>query len=129
MRKDIHVLVVEDTFIAQQVIKMQLEQQGCKVDIATNGCSALEMATKTKYDLILMDIGLGEGVDGFETTTQIKKKSPLNKKTPIIALTAHNEFNYKEKSFACGMVDYFNKPFTRHEAEILVEDIRRNLFF
>lgn len=108
----LHVLVVEDTLIAQMVAKAQLAKLGCLVDIASNGRIALEKTRLHSYDLILMDIGLGDGPDGFEVTSLIKKQSPMNRTTPIIAVTAHGGRDYAEKAIAVGMERYFNKPFT-----------------
>ncbi|KTC87748.1 MULTISPECIES: response regulator [Legionella] len=108
----LHVLVVEDTLIAQIVAKAQLAKLGCLVDIAANGRIALEKTMLHTYDLILMDIGLGDGPDGFEVTSLIKQHSPMNKNTPIIAVTAHGGRDYAEKAIAVGMERYFNKPFT-----------------
>lgn len=123
MDTPMHVLAVEDTPIAQKVIKIQMMQQGCTVDIAADGATALEMALHTHYHLILMDIGLGPGPNGFEVTTQIKQQSVINKNTPIIAVTAHEEPGYYTRAMECGMVGYFNKPFTPAEAKIVIEAV------
>ncbi|ARG96917.1 response regulator [Legionella micdadei] len=120
MTHPIHVLVVEDTLIAQMVAKAQLAKLGCLVDIASNGKIALEKTMTFSYDLILMDIGLGEGPDGFEVATLIKKQSTINKNTPIIAVTAHGEPDYAKKALAVGIERYFNKPFTPASAKAIL---------
>lgn len=125
MNNSIHALVVEDSAIAQKVIKIQMTKQGCEVDIAGDGVAALEKAMSIHYDVILMDIGLGEGPDGFEVTAQIKEKCHLNKTTPIMAVTAHNEPVYREKALEYGMVGYFNKPFTTKEAAIVMDALKK----
>lgn len=127
MTNSLHVLVVEDTHIAQIVIKTQLYKQNCTVDIAVDGASAIRMANKFSYDLILMDIGLGDGPDGFEVTLNIKKNSLLNSMTPIVAVTAHNEPDFAEKASAVGMEGFFNKPFTYKNAEIVTKRFNKLL--
>ena len=121
MTNPIHVLVVEDTPIAQMVAKVQLTKLGCLVDIATDGIIALEKAMIIPYDLILMDIGLGAGPDGFEVTSQIKARSIINQTTPIIAITAHGSPEYIERAFNIGIERYFNKPFTPANAKEIID--------
>ncbi|MCL9684505.1 response regulator [Legionella maioricensis] len=77
MHRAPHILIVEDTMIAQVVLKTQMMKQGCTVDTASDGVSALNLALLTHYDIILMDIGLGDGPDGFEVAVQIKNKARL----------------------------------------------------
>lgn len=124
MDSPIRILVVEDTPIAQIVIKTQLTQLGCDVDLASDGTIALDKAFNNTYDLILMDIGLGEGPNGFDVTIEIKKKSNKNKTTPIMAVTAHGEPEYEEKARQCGMVGYFKKPFTPGDAKTILEHMK-----
>ena len=111
MNVPVRVLVVEDTPLAQAVIKSNFKLLGCTVDVANDGNEALEKALTIPYDLILMDIELGDGLDGFDVTALIKDKSPVNKLTPIMAVTAHSEPAFQEKANQVGMVGYFNKPF------------------
>jgi len=96
------VLVVEDNFIAQQVAKALLSQLACHVDIASNGEDALTLFEQNEYDLIFMDIGLGEGMDGYEVTYHIRKQSNAKKNTPIIALTAHASEDNKQRCIEIG---------------------------
>jgi CheY-like chemotaxis protein len=123
MENTILVLIVEDSPIAQKAITLRMEGQGCEVDIANDGVIALEKAMEKQYDLILMDIGLGDGPDGFETTKKIKQGS-LNKSTPIMAITSHNEPQYQGKALEYGMLGYFNKPFTEKEAKIVLQALK-----
>jgi len=115
------ILVVEDTYIAQKMIESMFVRQGCEVEIADNGYQGLEKALESQYDVILMDIGLGAGPDGFATTANIKALSELNKTTPIFAVTAHNEEEFKQKAIEYGMDGYFNKPFTPENAKAVID--------
>lgn len=122
----IHILVVEDSKIAQMVMKNNLTEQGCTVDFASDAKGALEKAKDCHYDAILMDIGLGNGPDGFDAAAQIKAESPLNRKTSIAVVSAHGEPEYRDKAGAAGMVGYFDKPFTQKHAEKIVSFIKNN---
>ena len=116
-----HILIVEDTPIAQFVLKGHMVDVGCTVDTASDGKSALEQALQTHYDFILMDIGLGDGPDGFEVSSLIKQQSKVNQKTPIMAVTAHGEPEYNEKAKKVGMEGYFTKPFTPKDAKKIMD--------
>ena len=117
------ILLVEDNETLRFLVSKQMKKLGLKVDFATDGAEAVEMA-KCGYDLILMDIGLGSGPDGFEVTKQIKIQSTINKSTPIVAVTSHEGEDYKEKAREVGMERYFNKPFTAEDAKNIVEYIK-----
>jgi len=114
------VLLVEDTPIAIKVAVIILNMLGCKIDVAEKGMVALEMATKNKYDLILMDIGLPD-IDGLTVTKQIRQQELEGKHVPIIALTAHSETAIKEKLFEVGLDDLLIKPLTIMNGQQLLQ--------
>lgn len=125
MDNPIHILAVEDAAIARKIIKYHMSEQGCIVDTAPDRETALEMVANTQYDLILMDIGLGDGPDGFEVTDQIKKQNNLNNQTPVMAITARGEPEYRDKAIKHGIIGYFNKPFTESEAKKVLEALKK----
>lgn len=115
-----YVLVVEDNIIAQMVVKELLSKLSCHVDIASNGHDALTLCDKNQYHLIFMDIGLGEGMDGYEVTHHIRNKSTAIKNVPIIALTAHAGDDNKQRCIEAGMDAVLTKPLTQtHAMDIL----------
>jgi len=105
--KNVKVLVAEDITLNQVLIKLILEDFGCKVDIADNGKIAIEYMQKNKYDIILMDLQMPV-MNGFEATEYIRNQ--MNSKIPIIALTADVTTVDVEKSKAVGLNDYISKP-------------------
>jgi CheY-like chemotaxis protein len=126
MLNSIRILIVEDTRIAQLVVKAYMTHLGCIVDIAEDGKSAIESTTQTQYDLILMDIGLGDGPNGFEITQHIKSHSPLNKDTPIIALTSHGDSDIRQKAADVGMILFLRKPFTTAYAQQVMDYVKKH---
>lgn len=104
------ILVVEDSKIAQMAAKAILSQMDCEVDIAIDGKEAIELTKKKDYKLIFMDIGLGEGMDGYEVTFHIRKSEDFDKRTPIIALTAHAGDENKQRCIKAGMDAVLTKP-------------------
>lgn len=112
-----HVLVVEDNCIAQSVARALLTAMACEVDIASSGQEALICFQQKDYDLIFMDIGLGEGMDGYEVTHHLRNTTKeTSHHTPIIALTAHAEEENKQRCIEAGMDAVLSKPLTQAKA-------------
>ncbi|MDM8553634.1 response regulator [Desulfococcaceae bacterium HSG7] len=101
------ILVVEDSPINQQVAKEILESIGLSVVIANSGKQAIEIVKKTKFDLVFMDIRM-PGIDGYETTRQIKNLQSTI--FPIIAMTAQATSGERDRCLKAGMDDYVSKP-------------------
>ena len=123
------ILVVDDGPENREFVKIVLVEYGLTIDEASNGRIAVEMATATNYDLILMDVQMPE-MDGL-TATQTLRDSGL--KTPIIALTANAMKGFEQELFAAGYSDYLTKPidldlFTSKLAQLLNAKPRQNTF-
>jgi PAS domain S-box-containing protein len=104
----LHVLLVEDNEINQQVAREFLGLAGVTVDIASNGKIAVEMVAETPYDAILMDVQMPL-MDGYQATKIIRADS-RHTDLPIIAMTAHAMQSEREKCLAVGMNDHVTKP-------------------
>lgn len=116
------VLVVDDNSIAQTIASHALRRQSFDVECAGNGRLAVEAASKTRFDVILMDLQM-PGWDGFETTEQIRKL-PGYRDTPIIAVTANCSDDYRARSIQCGMQDFLAKPVRTRD---LVQAVEKQL--
>jgi len=105
-------LVVEDNQINMMLIKAIFSSIMPKCDVmqAENGDQALTMFTEEHPDIIFMDVQL-PGKDGREITSEIRVlEKNLQKRTPVIALTAGAVEGEKEKCLAAGMDDFISKP-------------------
>jgi len=89
-----------------------LERAGYSVVSAENGYRAIEIVERECFDLILMDIQM-PGLDGFATTTELRRRMNDSVATPIIALTANVMSDRVEAFQNAGMDDYLAKPFQR----------------
>ena len=105
--KGIKLLLAEDNELNQIIALTYLNRWGIETETALNGIEAVEKIKKADYDIILMDIQMPE-MDGIDATKIIRNE--LNKKTPIIALTAHAFNDEKEKYMQEGLNDYVTKP-------------------
>lgn len=102
-----NILVVEDNKINQIVTRKIIEKYNCTCVMVDDGLQAIEMLSKEKFDVVLMDINMPL-INGFETTRKIRQKGI---KTPIIALTAYTKDEITEEAISVGMNDIMVKPF------------------
>lgn len=116
------ILLVEDNPLNRDLIHRMLKNKA-KVTDAEDGASAIAYAQKMRYDLVLMDINLGEGIDGVEAMYLIRR-IPGYMKVPIIAVTAYVMQGDKERFLREGFDEYMSKPFTR---ELLVEVLSKRV--
>jgi CheY-like chemotaxis protein len=114
-------LLVENDQPSRDVVKIFLKNI-CKIEFAVNADEALEKVNSVYYDLILMDINLGKGMNGIELTRQIRNETRYEK-TPIIALTAYAMAGDKEKFIAAGCTHYVSKPFDKLTLTGLIKNI------
>ena len=106
--KDLKLLLVEDFEDTRLFMRLELEDQGFIVFEAENGQIAVDMAIREKPDVILMDLTLPL-MDGFEATKLIRQHDGL-KNVPIIAVTAHQEDDFRSVARASGFDAYVTKP-------------------
>jgi len=103
------ILVVEDNEDTREILLYRLKSMGnCEVLLASNGKEALEIATKSKPDLIIMDLKMPV-MDGWEATRAIRK-TDWGKKLPVIALTAQAMEGDEGRALDAGCDDYIAKP-------------------
>lgn len=112
--KAYRVLLAEDSEANSYIIQAYLEIAGHTVDRASNGIEALELAEKSPYDAILMDISMPE-MDGLEATRRLRSSVGENQDTLVIALTAHVQREIREECTEAGMNDFLAKPVSRDQ--------------
>lgn len=112
------VLYVEDDLLNRNMVKLFLKDY-CLVDAVGDGKEALKLLTKNKYDVFLVDINLGEGMNGLDLVKEILN-IPHYAKTPIVAVTAYAMGKDKVESLAGGCTHYLAKPFRKREIIDLV---------
>jgi PAS domain S-box-containing protein len=102
------ILLAEDEPINQEVSRGLLEDVGLAVDLAEDGVQAVELAKRTHYALILMDMQM-PNLNGVEATRAIRTDS-LNTATPILAMTANAFHEDRQICIDAGMDDHIAKP-------------------
>jgi signal transduction histidine kinase/ActR/RegA family two-component response regulator len=107
-------LLVEDNFVNERVAVYMLTKLGAHVDVAKHGREAIDILSKSGYDLVLMDCQMPE-MDGFEATRIIRDRTSavLDHEVPVIAMTANAFPEDRARALACGMNDFLSKPVDR----------------
>lgn len=107
------ILLVEDNELNREIAKEILEENGFAVDEAEDGCAAVRMvsaAPPTHYVCVLMDISM-PGMDGLSAAREIRAlQTDDYRALPIIAMTANEEQEDIQKTFAAGMNAHLSKP-------------------
>jgi len=107
------ILIVDDEPNIVIPLQFLMEQNGYSTLVAQSGEEALEMISKEKPDLILLDIML-PGVDGFEVC-EIVRLNPEWRNTKIIFLTAKGRDVDIAKGMVLGADEYITKPFSNQQ--------------
>ena len=115
------ILLVDDTPVNIQVLANSLKAH-YQIKIATSGAKALEIASQSPPDLILLDIMMPE-MDGYEVCRQLKT-DPATAAIPILFVTAMTEQASEAKGLALGAVDYIAKPFV---PELVLARVKNHL--
>lgn len=108
----IRVLIVEDNRDICANIAAYLEKHSYILDFAYDGISAMHLALKNTFDVIVLDLML-PGMDGLRFCQKLRAEAKLE--TPVIMLTARDTLDDKLKGFEAGADDYLVKPFSLQE--------------
>jgi PAS domain S-box-containing protein len=111
-----NVLVVDDGPENCELVKVILEEAGLGVQIAENGKIGAEMALRSRFDVILMDIQMPV-MDGYAATRLLRQKGV---EAPIVALTAHAMKGFEEACLKAGYTSFLTKPI---EIDVLLEEL------
>jgi two-component system, cell cycle response regulator DivK len=124
IEKDPHhrtVLIVEDSEDARYFMRLELEQLGYRIVEAEDGEKAVEVAERERPDIILMDLSLPV-MDGIAATAKIRSSDGLGK-VPVIAVTAHQETDFRAGAKAAGFDAYVTKPIDMPWLSELIEGL------
>ena len=117
------VLIVEDEPGLAEMLKYNLEKDGFRATVATNGEEALMMSEEQTPHLVLLDWMLPH-LSGLEVCRQLRRH-PKSKDVPIIMLTARGEENDRVRGLNSGADDYIVKPFSPTELVARVRAVLR----
>lgn len=105
-----HVFIVEDERRIARFLQIELEHEGFRTSMETNGRKAFERIAQEDFDIVLLDVMLPD-MDGMEICRRVREFSEI----PIIMLTARDEIEDKVAGLDLGADDYMTKPFAVQE--------------
>ena len=107
---DAKILFADDNRVNLTIFKGLMSGTGIVPDTVTSGSAAVEMASKTKYDIIFLDYLMPE-MNGIETLQSIRSNpNSASYDTPAIVLTAGTDGNDKDLLLSSGFAEYLEKP-------------------
>lgn len=115
------VMVVEDNDVNASLAELILRNDFI-VEVAQNASVAIKLATLNHYDLILMDINLGAGMDGIDASREIWKVEG-NEHLPIIAVTGYTSNYEKQLIMSNGFSAFMAKPYKTEKLLELVHEV------
>ena len=117
----VHVLVVEDDVRFNQIVCASLNAAGYAVQGCTNASEAFDALHDSGADIIISDIMM-PGIDGFEFVEDVRR---VNKRIPILLMTARDDLSAKRQGFRAGIDDYMVKPIDLDELLLRIEALLR----
>ena len=117
----VHVLVVEDDVRFNQIVCASLNAAGYAVQGCTNASEAFDALHDSGADIIISDIMM-PGIDGFEFVEDVRR---INKRIPILLMTARDDLSAKRQGFRAGIDDYMVKPIDLDELLLRIEALLR----
>ncbi len=102
------ILAADDHAVNRRILSLLLEPHGCRLVLVENGAEAVEAASTQRFDAILMDMQMPV-MDGLTATARIRSEG-LNRRTPVIALTANAMDVHRAAWDAEGVHAFLTKP-------------------
>src|SRR5262245_11261679 len=115
------VLVVDDEAPITELLSTALRYMGYEVTTARTGSAALESASRTPPDLVVLDVMLPD-IDGFEVCRRLRADGDF---VPVIFLTARDAEDDRVTGFIRGGDDYVTKPFSLEELTLRIAALLR----
>lgn len=108
------VLIVEDQADIRELIRLTLEMEELEIHEAGTGQQGLEAAQRLQPQLVLLDVMMPGGLDGFQVCERIRADARL-KKTKIVLLTARTQPEDRARGMKSGANEFLTKPFSPRE--------------
>ena len=103
------VLVVDDTPLNVKLLTVKLEYEDYVVSTAADGFDALAKIEAEKPDIVLLDVLMPPGIDGFETCRRIRA-DPATAHIPVVMVTALQDVDELVRGFEAGADDFLTIP-------------------
>ncbi len=106
-----HILIVEDSESIRQMIEALVSSRGHEVVAVSTGARAIEAALAQRPDVVLLDLNLPGGMDGFDVCRRLRSEA-TTKAVPVLVISAMDDSHSKARAAAAGATAYYTKPFS-----------------
>lgn len=117
------VLIVDDEIGIRESLRGVLEDEGFSVETAATGEACLEMVRERVFSCILLDIWLGNGIDGLETLKRLRENG---NDSAVVMISGHGNIESAVRSTKLGAFDFIEKPLSLERTVITVKNAVRN---
>ncbi len=118
----LNILVVDDEAALRETLTRSFTREGHLVKAVDSGTAALEAAGQQRYDVLLLDVALGESPSGYEVCRSLRARRDM---VPIIMLTALDSEADVVQGLEAGADDYVTKPFGLAELRSRISAVLR----
>src|SRR3954467_15397615 len=116
------VLIVDDERGIRETLRGVLEDEGFEVETVVSGEDCLKSVEREHYGCILLDIWLGDGIDGLET---LKKLRENGNDSAVVMISGHGNIETAVKSTKLGAFDFIEKPLSLEKTVVTVKNAVR----
>jgi DNA-binding NtrC family response regulator len=117
------VCILDDEPIVGDRLKPELEDDGYRVEVFTDGAEVLDRLNQTCFDIFITDLKM-EGMDGMESLERFKDKCPGSE---VIVVTGYGTLESAEEALIKGACDFITKPFRIAEIRAAVKKARKKV--
>lgn len=114
------ILIVEDQAEIRELIRLTLELDDWDIHEAHDGPTGLEIARKVQPDVVLLDVMMPGGMDGFAVCERLRT-DPGMKRTRVVMLTALGRNEDRTRGLKVGADAYLAKPFSPRNLLAVIE--------
>jgi DNA-binding response OmpR family regulator len=118
----LNILVVDDEAALRDTLSRSFTREGHRVDAVADGETAIERASSQQFDVVLLDVALGSGPNGYEVCRTLRAQRNI---VPIIMLTALDSEADAVQGLEAGADDYVTKPFGLAELRSRIRAVLR----
>lgn len=116
------ILIVDDELYIKKLLTIVLRGAGRQLLCAASGEEGIALARAEHPDVILLDVMMPGGLDGYQVT-RILKNDPTTKDSVVIVMTAKVQEQDRQAGFAAGADGYLNKPFEIRELQEKIAEL------
>lgn len=123
-KRNIRILIVDDTTTHLMLMQSVLEEDGYLVEVSNDPVQALEMMDKYTYNLVLLDVMM-PGMDGFQVLESLRMRYS-QEQLPVVVISAKTDSWSIKQALDKGANDYITKPINLFNIKSKIKDLLAN---